>query len=1474
MAVLTWLFLWTGTAMAADWLTTIGGTGSEDSCAIIRTRDSGYLVAGNTSSFGAGYYDVLLTRLDSTGNVLWQKTYGGTDNDYAYSVKQTSDNGSIVIGRTESFGSGKCDVLILKLDSNGNIQWQKVFGGPDRDWGREIVQTTDGGYFFCGHTLSFGAGNYDFWMMRLSADGSRVWERTLGGAGHDIACSVIQTSDGGYAVAGYSSSAGAGKSDILVVKLDNAGSISWQKTYGTADDDASCLIRQLPDSGYILAGKIQADGDEPAAMLLKLDAGGDVLWQKRYDGPGICASGLQQSPDGSFVLFGSISNDMLIFNAGETGEIVWQRQYGGDSNDMGTAICLSHDGGYALSGRTYSFGAGGSDIWMQQVDENGNVSDCENARGGSTVFSAADSSLTSLVSVLSMRNAVATAKVISLTVSGSAAQVYYPCLDRDSDGVPDDSDNCPDTGNPEQSDVNEDGTGDACSALYDTRESSFVSLNVSPLIILLGEETLITGSVIQQDALPLSGVSVTVTVVSPSGIVVKELLTTRADGMFETILTPDETGGWIIVASWEGGPAYKGAHSAAVEMTVGKASDDTVLSLTSLDISSQSIVLGEEVVFQGTVKTHETVPVFGALVQVMLISPTGRIEEEAEMTTADGVFDISFIPDEAGIWTAIAAWGGDAANNGSHSKMRELTVGKADVDLTLNLSTSTVMIDRTITVEGYLLPRPLNSFQKTGMTVFLNVTGPDSDLLIPLETESTGRYQSPPLDIFSDPGVWTLRAVFAGNDNYRSSITSAKLLEVLLPEETGYAVIVQGKIESEEGIESHRKSVETVYDVLLERSLRRENIRVFGYGLPEEMSPEIPLKEDIGAAVTDWAAGRISDVSAPLYLILIGHGSDGKFYIYPEEISPDDLDAWASQLETVLPGNDFTENPLYFLIGSCGSGSFIPELSGAGRVIITSSAPGENAYRGPLEEGDEREGAYFISELFKLAAQGSSLEESFVLAVDQIETWTEDRSMRHSYTDGFFDKSRQHPLIDDNGDGAGHNYISPVAGEDGSDQQAVFLGTSDPADQLAFVSVSPQIVLEPLDGLPELYAVFNDALMLDDFWLEIKSPDYQPLFTADQYEKMNDFVRVSHDPGNAESSTFYFDAYAGCDFAKPGRYEIFYFARDLDSQRVLPFQKSVVYRKLIFNFPPSRFNLLLPADQSVQESTTILFDWEDSTDFLDTNITYSLLVSDNETFDSPVVRKDQIRESAFSLELDKSFKDGTTYYWKVEAVDSYGEVRESNQVWCFYKDTVNIIPGTLSGYVYDAATGLPIPGALITSNSGYPSQFASILGGFSILAPAGSFDGQSRAFGFSDKTFGFQLVAGKTTFVTVPMKRFGEIDCVAERTIQNTAVLDSLRKYRDSVLLKTENGRSWVDAYYAHSNEISGLLAEHPDLRRQFLSLVLEMSPEVSRSAKMKRKVRIGKFQQKKIRAFLRRIAKECSPELKSTVLKLDRMVK
>ncbi len=166
------LYFLVSTAMAAEWAETYGGTGIDWAYSIQQTSDGGYVVAGSTSSFGDTYGDVWILKLDSNGDIEWQKTYGGDDWDLANSIRQTSDGGYVVAGRTLSFGAGYRDVWILKLDSNGDIEWQKTYGGDNGETISSIQQTSDGGYVVAGVTGSFGAGLSDFWILKLDSNGN------------------------------------------------------------------------------------------------------------------------------------------------------------------------------------------------------------------------------------------------------------------------------------------------------------------------------------------------------------------------------------------------------------------------------------------------------------------------------------------------------------------------------------------------------------------------------------------------------------------------------------------------------------------------------------------------------------------------------------------------------------------------------------------------------------------------------------------------------------------------------------------------------------------------------------------------------------------------------------------------------------------------------------------------------------------------------------------------------------------------------------------------------------------------------------------------------------------------------------------------------------------------------------------------------------------------------------------------------
>jgi uncharacterized delta-60 repeat protein len=312
--------------------------------------------------------------------IAWAKSYDGAGDDRAYSIQQTSDGGYIVAGHTQSFGAGYYDLWLLKLNSDGTISWHKTYGGAGHDIATSIQQTSDGGYIVAGETRSFGAGGFDFWVLKLNSDGSVAWQKRYGGAKDDRACSIQQTSDGGYIVAGYTESFGAGGCDFWVLKLNSDGTVSWQRTYGGAFTDYARSIQQTSDGGYIVAGGTFSLNTEGDFWVLKLNSDGTVSWQKRYGGAERdLAFSIQQTSDGGYIVsgwttsFGANSGDFWVLKLASHGTITWQKRYGGANDDGASSIQQTSDGGYVVAGSTNSFGAGNSDFWVLKLKRDGTV---------------------------------------------------------------------------------------------------------------------------------------------------------------------------------------------------------------------------------------------------------------------------------------------------------------------------------------------------------------------------------------------------------------------------------------------------------------------------------------------------------------------------------------------------------------------------------------------------------------------------------------------------------------------------------------------------------------------------------------------------------------------------------------------------------------------------------------------------------------------------------------------------------------------------------------------------------------------------------------------------------------------------------------------------------------------------------------------------------------------------------------------
>jgi hypothetical protein len=354
------------------WSRTFGGTSVDECYALQQTADGGYILGGKTLSFGAGDYDVWLVKASECGDSLWSQTYGGTSWDRCASIQQTSDGGYILGGETASFGSGSYDFWLVKTNDIGDQVWSRTYGGDDMDGCESVRQTPDGGYILGGYTRSFGAGGYDFWLVKTDEEGGGLWDRTFGGNGEEGCNSVRQTSDNGYILVGFTYSFGAGLRDFWLVKTNANGDSLWSRTFGGSGQDDCYSVQQTSDGGYILAGYTESFGAGSMDFwLVKTNADGDSLWSRTFGGNDYdwCNS-VQQTSDGGYILggltgsFGAGFYDSWLVKTNADGDSLWSRTFGGSEVDECFSAQRTADGGYILAGHTFSFGAGGQDFWL------------------------------------------------------------------------------------------------------------------------------------------------------------------------------------------------------------------------------------------------------------------------------------------------------------------------------------------------------------------------------------------------------------------------------------------------------------------------------------------------------------------------------------------------------------------------------------------------------------------------------------------------------------------------------------------------------------------------------------------------------------------------------------------------------------------------------------------------------------------------------------------------------------------------------------------------------------------------------------------------------------------------------------------------------------------------------------------------------------------------------------------------------
>jgi hypothetical protein len=356
------------------WSRTYGGSDDDRAHAIAQTVDGGYIVVGNTYSFGAGTSDVYLIRTDAEGDTLWTKTYGGADLDYGLSVIQTADGGFLIAGFTWSYGAGPTDAYLIKTDSDGDTLWTRVYGGYGYDGANDMVQTADGGYLIVGDT--YVGFTSDIYLIRTDANGDTLWTRTYGGSSSELSWSIIETCDGGYLISAMTGSYGSGGNDVYLVKITPGGDTLWTRTYGGTEDDWTTEAIQTSDGGFLVAGGTESYGAGWIdAYLIRTDPNGDTLWTRTYGGDeGEMIHSIAQTPDGGYIMtgwtesYGAGEDGLYLVRTDPDGDTLWTNTFGGPEWDWGYGVISTPDSGLTVVGYTESYGAGGADVWLLRFE--------------------------------------------------------------------------------------------------------------------------------------------------------------------------------------------------------------------------------------------------------------------------------------------------------------------------------------------------------------------------------------------------------------------------------------------------------------------------------------------------------------------------------------------------------------------------------------------------------------------------------------------------------------------------------------------------------------------------------------------------------------------------------------------------------------------------------------------------------------------------------------------------------------------------------------------------------------------------------------------------------------------------------------------------------------------------------------------------------------------------------------------------
>jgi ELWxxDGT repeat protein len=700
----------------------------------------------------------------------------------------------------------------------------------------------------------------------------------------------------------------------------------------------------------------------------------------------------------------------------------------------------------------------------------------------------------------------------------------------------------------------------------------------------------------------------------------------------------------------------------------------------------------------------------------------------------------------------LAYYSVDKLGNAEGLVTQHYTFVQGYTKLSMELSKPTIAFNGNVNVFGRLqnLSNPANNADPTGEKITITITDPDgiATSLDTLIVNNQGQYlqlldkRVNGTQLFDKKGAYLISAKFSGSSLLSPTANNEiPSLPLMVGASAGYAILIEGKLNSSEGIASHNKTANRIYQKLKTRGFVDDNIYYFNYDTTQTGVDATPSKTEIQFAIQAWARDRMNGLPAPLYIIMVDHGGNNAFYIDSETITPTTavnahtglpepgLAEWLTTLEASLNAAAIQEKRVV-IIGSCFSGSFISALSksgaatgkanAAGRVIITSAAANEVSYKGPLESDTIRSGEYFLEELFTQLERGQTIRQSFIEATTLTRIYTQQGGGSTNSNAPYYDGAVQHPMIDDNGDGIGSNSLSNDTTQDGASVASMVLGanvgssTNSALNPVEIVKVTDTVILETTQNSASLWATVNDVTQVDSsVWVEIRNTS-QALTTTTGTEQASlntTKIAMKYESARSRYEVDIPNPYTSPDiFTDPGKYDIFYFVRDVVTHKLAPMKRSSVYHKRVGNPAPTAPDMTNAEPQhGTHQSTSIHFSWGKVVD-ADPPVSYSLFISANSTPDygnaTYVLENIAVNHALVGPEAGLEFNKN--YFWKVRAIDRYGAYSDSTIVPFDTVFDTNADVVMLSGTVLDSSTFQPVRAGIDVNLAGNSTKIVAV----------------------------------------------------------------------------------------------------------------------------------------------------------------------